>query len=114
MAKTTKQIGDAGEDRAVQILSESGYQIVERNFRTRYGEVDVIARDGKTLVFVEVKAKRDDFFGAPAEMITKAKLKKIKKTAAGYIEENEYAGPWRIDAVVIKGTQAEIIRNITN
>lgn len=114
MKKTTKQIGDAGEDRALLELEKNGYKIVARNWRTRFGEIDIIARDNEELVFVEVKAKADAFFGTPAEMITHRKLEKIKRTADSYITEEEYEGPWRIDAVVIENEKIEIIKNITS
>ena len=113
MNKSTKQIGDAGEDIAEKFLLENGYKVVERNFRTRFGEIDIIAMEGKILVFIEVKAKKDDYFGTPAEMITSKKLNKIRRTAEYYIQENQYKGSWRIDAVIIKGPQPELIKNIT-
>lgn len=113
MNKTTKQIGDEGEGLAEATLTKAGYQIVARNFRTRFGEIDLIARDGKCLVFVEVKAKSDDMFGSPAEMITSKKLWKIRRTAEFYIAENNYDGSWRIDAVIIKNHRPEILQNIT-
>ncbi len=74
--KNTKAIGNLGEDRAVEYLENLGYEIFERNFRTRFGEIDIIARDGETLCFVEVKKKTSDRFGSPAEMITPKKLDK--------------------------------------
>lgn len=113
MDKTTKQIGDEGEQMAVQMLKADGYQIIERNFRTRAGEIDIIAKDGGTLVFVEVKAKKDDFFGTPGEMITKRKLEKIKRTAKTYLSENDKNRDWRIDAILIEGKKSEHLKNIT-
>lgn len=111
--KTTKQIGDAGETLAVEELEKTGYRIVERNFRTRFGEIDIVAKEGGTLVFVEVKAKGSDYFGSAAEMITKRKLDKIKRTAQDYLIKNNLNAAWRIDAVVIDSGELEIIKNIT-
>lgn len=113
MRSTTKQIGDKGEDLAVSELEKSGYKIIERNFRTRFGEIDIIARDADVLVFVEVKAKTSSRFGSPAEMVTKRKQFKIKNTAQCYISDTGYAGPWRIDVVSIEGKNITIIKNIT-
>ena len=114
MIKSTKQIGDEGEGLAEKVLIDAGHSIVSRNFRTRFGEIDIIAKDGKCLVFVEVKAKTDDYFGNPAEVITEKKLWKIRRTAETYIAENNYDGPWRIDAVIIKNNRPEILKNITS
>jgi putative endonuclease len=113
MKKNTKTIGDRGEDKAVLELQKMGYKVVARNWRNRFGEVDVIAHDGDVLVFVEVKAKKNDFFGAPAEMITGRKLQKIIRTAENYVAETGYEGPWRIDAVLIEGEEIEVLKNIS-
>lgn len=111
--KSTKQIGDAGEDLAADLLQRKGYKIIERNFRTRFGELDIVAKDGKVLVFVEVKAKASDRFGAPAEMINARKQQKIKNMALTYINEKNFEGPWRVDAVLIQGDLIELLKNIT-
>lgn len=111
--KTTKQIGDAGETLAADELKKAGYKIVERNFRTRFGEIDIVAKEAETLVFVEVKAKGSDYFGSAAEMITKRKLEKIKQTALCYISEKDLNMPWRIDAVAIDSGELKIIKNIS-
>lgn len=111
--KTTKQIGDFGEDRATEYLEGLGYEIFERNFRTRFGEIDIIAREKETLCFVEVKAKSSDRFGTPAEMITPKKLDKIVRTAKHYVQKNNLSVPWRVDAVLIEDSDIKLIRNIT-
>lgn len=112
--KNTKKIGDSGEELAAVKLEELGYRIIERNFRTRFGEIDIIAEDKKVLVFVEVKKKSSTKFGAPAEMVTTRKLQKIIKTAESYrIEENK-KGPFRVDVVCITGESIEILRNVTS
>lgn len=109
---STKQIGDGGEDLAVAILKDSGYEIIERNFRTRYGEVDIIAKEADTLVFVEVKKKTGSKYGTAAEMINSKKKFKLKNMAESYVQENEYKGEYRIDAFLIDGQKTEIIKNI--
>lgn len=80
-----KNIGDSGEDFAARVLEESGYQIIERNYSTRYGEIDIIAlRDG-ILHFIEVKTRTSADFGYPAEAVTETKITRIRRTAECYI-----------------------------
>lgn len=110
---STKSIGDLGEDQAAKYLEKNDYKVIKRNFRTRFGEIDIVASDGKDLVFVEVKMKKSDAFGLPAEMVTSKKLKKIVNTAQIYITENEYKGSWRIDVVTILGDKIELLKNVT-
>lgn len=111
----SRKIGNFGENEAVSFLFENNYKIVERNYQTRSGEIDIIAFDDKTLTFIEVKLRKNDKFGAPAEFITKSKLTKIIKAANSYIFENELGEiPWRLDAVLInkENNEIKLIRNI--
>ena len=73
-----KTKGDKGEDYACQYLLQKGYRILKRNFRCRFGEIDIMARDGESLVFIEVKTKTSDEYGYPEEMVDDAKIKKIE------------------------------------
>ncbi len=103
--QTTKEIGDFGEDLAARYLGQKGYEIVERNFRTRFGEIDIIAKDREVLVFVEVKKKASDRFGTAAEMITKKKIGRIRRAAEFYLLENGLRDQtWQIDAILIDGS----------
>lgn len=112
--KNTKAIGDKGEDLAIKYLEKKKYEIIVRNFRTRFGEIDIIAIDEDMLVFVEVKVKSSNRFGEPADMITEKKLDKIKKTAKHYLQEKEPDDiPWRIDAILIKDEKIEHLKSIT-
>ncbi len=70
---------------ALRYLSEKGYALVERNYRTRYGEIDLVVRDEKTLVFVEVKLRRGTGFGDPLEAVTPRKRARIRLTAERYL-----------------------------
>src|SRR2546427_10569892 len=72
-------LGKEGERVAAQFLEARGYRILERNYRTRRGEIDLIAEDGRILVFVEVKVRLDDRFGGPAAAITRAKQARIAR-----------------------------------
>jgi putative endonuclease len=78
-------LGKAGEDFACRELERRGYEILARRFRTRWGEIDIVARDGGTLVFIEVKARRTTRFGAPGEAVDWRKQQTIARIAAEYV-----------------------------
>ena len=78
-------LGKSGETYACRELERRGYAIVARRFRTRRGEIDVIARDGETLVFVEVKARRSTRYGTPLEAVTPFKRDRLLRMAAEYV-----------------------------
>ncbi len=78
-------LGKSGETYACRELERRGYAIVARRFRTRMGEIDIIARDGETLVFVEVKARRSTRYGTPAEAVTWHKRQRLLRMAAEYV-----------------------------
>ncbi len=83
----TRRAGDRGEDLAVRYLTGAGYELVERNYRTRYGEIDLILRDGETLVFVEVKLRRGTGYGDPLESVTLRKQAQVRAIAEQYLDE---------------------------
>lgn len=99
MKALNKVIGKIGEDLAGKLLQEKGYAIIKRNFRTRFGEIDLICKDGDTLVFVEVKAKKGLDFGSPEDMYTRGKAERVKRMASMYLEGSETN--CRIDMVAI-------------
>jgi len=84
----TIQSGNEGEDIACQYLEQKGYCIIARNYRRPCGEIDIIAADKKTLVFVEVKKRASNAFGGPIAAVTRAKQHKIVLTAQYYLKEN--------------------------
>lgn len=97
-----RQVGQKGEELATDFLIHLGYQIIERNFRTRFGELDIIAIDGDTLVFVEVKTKSDDTFGSPEEMYTKRKRDQVKYMTQIYLKYKAiHQTTYRIDLITI-------------
>lgn len=104
MVKAARQgLGRLGERLAAEKLSDAGYQILERNFRCRYGEIDIIARDGEDLVFVEVKTRRGNAYGLPEEAVTWRKQRTIIQVAEYYLALYEYvACSWRIDVVAVQ------------
>lgn len=85
----TRRIGNRGEDIALQYLSGLGYELVERNYRTRYGEIDLILRDSEALVFVEVKLRRGTEYGDPLESVTPHKQEQVRSVAEQYISDLE-------------------------
>jgi putative endonuclease len=109
-----QQVGKRGENEAVQYLKRKGYQIIERNFRLRFGEIDIIAKDGPILVFIEVKTKVRGGFGEPEEWINRKKQIQISKVAMGYLQvKNVENIPCRFDVVAIKCTDGKVtIRHI--
>jgi putative endonuclease len=82
-------LGQSGEEAALQYLEKKKYKIIARSFRMFKGEIDIIAYDRKTLVFVEVKARRSRDFGAPEESVTPNKQRQIRKIAGGFLAKND-------------------------
>jgi len=85
---TTRDIGNAGEQRAADYLQQKGYTLLARNYTVRGGELDIVAADGKTLVFAEVKTRASSAFGGPVAAVTPTKQKRIALAAIEYIKEN--------------------------
>ena len=95
-------LGLVGEDIAARTLEARGYAILERRFRTDRGEIDIVATDGETLVFVEVKARADQEFGSAAECVTPAKQRQVARMAAEYLAVRHVTDrPCRFDVVAI-------------
>ena len=95
--------GQQGEDLAADFLQEQGYQILDRNYHSRFGEVDLVAEKDQTIVFVEVKARTNDRFGLPEESVTPEKLEKIYDTALLWLQEHpDKPDDWRVDVIAIQ------------
>jgi putative endonuclease len=102
MTQARVQLGKSGEDLACRELERRGYAILARRYRRRRGEVDIIARDGPTLVFVEVKARDGNCFGEPTEAVTGLKRLRLRKLATDYImRQHVRECPCRFDVVSI-------------
>lgn len=113
----TTPLGQQGEELACQYLSRQGYRVIVKNYRTRQGEIDIIAEEHGTLVFVEVKTRRGHQCGHPFEAVTPAKCRQISKAALQYLAETEREGqPARFDVVAISvtGDAAPIIELAKN
>lgn len=110
------QTGRLGENIAVDYLERDGYKIVERNYRCVFGEIDIVARAGKVLVFVEVRSRRSDRYGYPQESIGLNKRKKLSKIALNYLKEKQLLGCHaRFDVVAVRMlpecNKVELIKN---
>ena len=103
MTAKSHRFGKKNEKLAVGFLKRRGYRIIERNFRTRMGEVDIIAADGDTIVFVEVKARRSGWYGHPKFAVTPVKQRHVSSAARAYLQETRYTGARaRIDVVTVQ------------
>jgi putative endonuclease len=115
VSKERIERGIAGEDWAVKALLAQGYVIVARNYRTRLGEIDIIAKDKDTLCFVEVKARTDSRMGSPKEAVSTAKQRQISRVALCYLKEKKlFDRRARFDVVSVLGNEnpeVEIIKN---
>ena len=98
----TRTIGTKGEQLAVRVLKKNGYKILQRNYRCRVGEIDVICYDHGTIAFVEVKTRYSDAYGTPELSVTEAKKRQIIKVASHYVAEKKIEGiDLRFDVVSI-------------
>lgn len=105
--------GGKGEVLAIEFLRDKGYEIVETNYKNKLGEIDIIALDGKTLVFVEVKCRSTLAFGRPYEAVDARKQQKIRRVAELYLViKHKYYADCRFDIIEVLGD--EIIRHIEN
>ena len=118
MSDERKRTGAIGEEQALKYLVRQGYEVLEQNHRCAAGEIDIVAREGSFLAFVEVRTKRSRQFGTPEESITPAKQAKLIELAETYIQEHESTtADWRIDVVAVElgnngqVSRIELIRN---
>lgn len=118
---SNKQTGNYGETLACKFLIKQGYEILERNFRIRGGEIDIVAKDKDYLVFVEVKARYSHEYGLPVEAITPWKIKALLRSALFYIQKIKWEnGPYRLDMISVdfadskENPTIELIKNITS
>lgn len=111
MTNTRIDIGKRGETLAISFLKKNGYRIIESNFRCRYGEIDIIAQEGKTVAFIEVKTKTSNRFGSPTQAIDSRKQRQVSKTALAYISQKRltnYSARFDVVGINIKGSNSEI------
>ncbi|MBU0951254.1 MAG: YraN family protein [Elusimicrobia bacterium] len=105
-------IGRQGEDEAALYLKENGYRIIERNFKTRFGEIDIIAFDKYDVVFIEVKKRADASYGLAQSAVDFRKQRKLAKMAFYYIKLKRFNDKnFRFDVLAITDNNVELIRN---
>jgi len=109
-------LGRSGEEAAVVLLKENGYKILARNYKTRLGEIDIVAQDKDTLCFVEVKARLSERFGLPSEAVSRFKQRQISKAALVFLKEKKLLDKKaRFDVVSVlysqEGPKLDIIKN---
>ena len=104
MTMQRQALGKTGEDLAVEELERRGYAILARRYRTRHGEIDIVARDGETTVFVEVKVRAGAECGTAAEAVTPSKQRRLASMAVDFLARNRLMDqPCRFDVVAIDG-----------
>lgn len=116
MLNQRQKFGKASESVAVRHLKKNGYKILQQNYRTKLGEIDIIAKDKQTLVFVEVKARKSDHFGHPKWALTPKKQRKISMVALYYLKATKQQNvKARFDVVTVSSLpnkpRIEIIKN---
>lgn len=109
--------GKIGESIAEELLVKKGYKIIQKNFRTKFGEIDIIAQDAEGLIFVEVKLRKNTKFGSPEEAVTPRKINKIMKVGEFFLAKHPHLSlKARVEVVAIemdgeeKIVRSEIIR----
>ncbi len=108
-----RQLGMDKEECAAKYLIQQGYRILERNYRTRFGEIDIIAKEGEYLCFVEVKFRSNHTYGTGLDAVDYHKQAKIRQVANYYLMKNGY-GEWtscRFDIVAMEGEKILLLRN---
>lgn len=116
MSKENLFLGKSGEETAVTLLKANGYKILSRNYKTKIGEIDIVARDKDTISFVEVKTRHSDRFGLPQEAISHLKQRQISKAALIYLKDNNLLNKKaRFDVVSVlfsgKEPKMDLIKN---
>lgn len=116
MGEQRRTVGESGEEAAVQYLLRRGYHILQRNYRCRFGEIDLIARDGGTLAFIEVKTRRSRQFGPAASAVTFEKQRHLIKASQMYMAQTKKAyALCRFDVVAVEidahGLHIELIKD---
>lgn len=111
MTDSRKKLGKWGESLAAQHLEAKGFEVLERNWRTAQGEIDLVVKAGQELVFVEVKTRRGKNMGYPEEGLTRRKADKLMLLAQQYVAQHELDIDWRIDLVAVElDRQGKLLR----
>jgi putative endonuclease len=110
VSSTRRELGATGEDRVAAWYEANGYSIVDRNWRCRQGELDLVARRGRVVVFCEVKTRSSTAFGAPVEAVTRTKQARLRVLAARWLEDSAVvAREVRFDVASVLGGKVEVL-----
>ncbi len=110
MTHARQALGSSGEDTAAAWYEANGYQVLARNWRCRQGELDLVVRRGRTVVFCEVKTRTSAAFGAPVEAVTRTKQMRLRGLAARWLEESPVApGEIRFDVASVLAGELEVL-----
>lgn len=115
-ANTNQQLGKQGEEAAAVFLRNNGYRILHKNYRTKFGEIDIIAEDKDTICFVEVKARRSERFGLPREAVMDFKQKQISRVSVYFLKSKGFLdrkARFDIVSIIFEGGQprCELLKN---
>jgi len=113
MPSARSKLGDWGEEAAGDFVQRQGFTILDRKNSCRWGEIDLVARDGEDLVFVEARTRRCAAFGTPEESVTAAKARRLLATSQDYVQKHPADQPewdirWRIDLVSARPVRGEL------
>ena len=105
-----RALGARGESLAARWYESNGYRVIDRNWRCRTGEIDIVAQTGVTIVFVEVKTRSSDAYGSPAAAVTPTKQRRLRSLAIEWLRANEVHGAsLRFDVACVIGNQIEVL-----
>ena len=108
--RTRREVGASGEDLAAAWYVANGYEVIDRNWRCRHGELDLVLRNGRQVIFCEVKARTGVGFGTPAEAITRDKKQRIRFLAARWLEDAKpRPAEIRFDVAAVLGDDVEVL-----
>jgi len=105
-------VGKSGENIAQEYLEKKGYNVIDRNYRTKYGEIDLIVKKDGILIFVEVRSKTGEQFGTPEDTINRIKVRKIQRNAIAYAARKKWQGQYKIDAICIILNQDNSVKRL--
>ncbi len=109
-----RKTGKKGEEVAKNYLQERGYYILEKNYRNKYAEIDILAEEKGVLVFVEVRSTGEKYFGEPEDTINQKKILKVKRNALAYVSFSSFSGSYRIDVICVCFNKKEEVERVSH
>lgn len=107
-------LGQLGENIAREYLEKKGYNIIEQNYKTKYAEIDLVAKKDDVLIFVEVRSKTGEQFGSPEDTINREKKRRLKMNSKGYVYRVKWKEGYRIDAICIVFNPDQTVFRLTH